>query len=109
MITLLCICKLNRYRHISVRVGSPIPQTCLKACKIDNLALIVRKPRHENRRFSESSEGMEEYISRFHFAGSGAKNMPTNSSLDSTRSILTNQMAVNFRVSVSTPILIRRN
>ena len=55
--TLLCICKLNRYRHISVRVGPPIPQTCLKACKIGNLALILRNPRHENRRFSES-EGM---------------------------------------------------
>ena len=55
--TLLCICKLNRYRHISVRVGPPIPETCLKACKIGNLALILRNPRHENRRFSES-EGM---------------------------------------------------
>ena len=74
---LLCICKLNRYRHISVRVGPPIPQTCLKACKIGNLALILRNPRHENRRFSES-EGMGYYVSRFHFAETGTKNMPTN-------------------------------
>ena len=29
-------------------VGPPIPQTCLKACKIGTLALILRKPRHEN-------------------------------------------------------------
>ena len=54
---LQCICKLNRHRHFSVRVCPPIPQTCLKACKIGNLALILRNPRHENRRFSES-EGM---------------------------------------------------
>ena len=43
--------KLSRYRHISVPVGPPIPQTCLKACKIGNLSLILRKPRHENRDF----------------------------------------------------------
>ena len=55
--TLQCICKLNRHRHFSVRVCPPIPQTCHKACKIGNLALILRNPRHENRRFSES-EGM---------------------------------------------------
>ena len=49
----LCICKLNRYRHISVRVGLPIPPTCLKACEFVKSALIMRKPRHEIWRFSE--------------------------------------------------------
>ena len=31
--SLQCICKLNRHRHVSVRVCPPIPQTCLKTCK----------------------------------------------------------------------------
>ena len=57
VLPLLCICKLNHHRHISVRVGPPTPQTCLKACKIGNLALVLRKLRHEDRRFSEP-EGM---------------------------------------------------
>ena len=65
---LQCICKLNHHRHFSVRVCPPIPQTCLKACKIGNLALILRNPRHENWRFSES-EGMGYYVSRFQIAG----------------------------------------
>ena len=56
-ISLQCICKINRHRHFSVRVCPPIPQTCLEACKIGNLALILRNPHHENLRFSES-EGM---------------------------------------------------
>ena len=51
--SLQCMDKLNRYRHISVPVRPPIPQTCLKACKVGNLALILLKPRRENRRFSE--------------------------------------------------------
>ena len=38
--TLLCICKLTCYRHVSVPVSPPILQTCLKACKIGNSALI---------------------------------------------------------------------
>ena len=48
--------KLNRHRHCSVRVCPQIPQTYLKACKIGNLALMLRDPRHESRRFS-TSEG----------------------------------------------------
>ena len=55
---LLCICKLNRYRHISVRVGPPIPQTCLKACKIGNLALILRNPRHSFSFFGIRGHGL---------------------------------------------------
>ena len=49
--TIQCIGKLFE------SVGPPIPQIYPQACKIGNLALILRKPRHENRRFSES-EGM---------------------------------------------------
>ena len=52
--TLLCICKLNRYRHISVRVGPPEPQTCLKACDFCKSALILRKPRQRKECFPES-------------------------------------------------------
>ena len=32
--TLLCIHRVNRYRHFSVRLGPSIPYTRLKACKI---------------------------------------------------------------------------
>ena len=41
-VSLQCICKVNRHRHFLVRVCPPIPQTCLKTCKIGNLALILR-------------------------------------------------------------------
>ena len=37
-----------------MRVGHPIPQTCLKACEFGKSALILRKPRHGIWRFSES-------------------------------------------------------
>ena len=77
----------NRYRHIYVRKGAPIPQTCLKACKIDNLALILRDPRHENRRFSES-EGMGEYVSQFQIAETGTRNMPPNAAKMPTNACL---------------------
>ena len=53
-LALQCMDKPNRHRHISVPEGPPIPQTCFKACEIDNLALILRKTRLENRRFSET-------------------------------------------------------
>ena len=54
---LLCICKLNRYRHISVRVGPLIPHKNLKACEFRKSAVILRQPRHEIWRFPES-DGM---------------------------------------------------
>ena len=54
--SLQCICKLNCHRHFSVRVYPSIPQTCLKACKNGNLALILRNPRHKSRLFSESED-----------------------------------------------------
>ena len=39
---LQCIYKLNRHRHVVVMAGPPLPQTCLKTCKIVQIALFLR-------------------------------------------------------------------
>ena len=114
-LSLQCTCKLNRHRHFSVRVCPAISQTCLKACQIGNFALILRDPRYENWRFWNPTVWVK-MLAGFKLRTLGPKicrQMPTRCRqirvLDATKCIITNQMAVNFSVLVSTYVSISQN